>query len=73
MTAAERLYQLIQALSDSQINEVLHFAEFLQQKKLTTPNPRLFPPVPSPDSGVLPNALIQPLAIANCKQNTQTI
>jgi hypothetical protein len=35
MTAAEKLYQLIQTLPESQINEVLHFAEFLQQKQLT--------------------------------------
>ena len=32
MTAAEKLHRLIQALSESQINEVLDFAEFLQQK-----------------------------------------
>jgi len=37
MTAAKKLYQLIQTLPESQINEVLHFAEFLQQKQLTTP------------------------------------
>jgi hypothetical protein len=36
MTAAEKLYQLIQTLPESQINEILHFAEFLQQKQLTT-------------------------------------
>ena len=33
MTAAERLYQLLQTLPDSQINEVLNFAEFLCQKR----------------------------------------
>jgi hypothetical protein len=37
MTAAEKLYQLIQTLPESQINEVLHFAEFLQQKQLSPP------------------------------------
>jgi Protein of unknown function (DUF2281) len=37
MTAAEKLYQLIQALPENQINEVLNFAEFLHQKQLTTP------------------------------------
>jgi Protein of unknown function (DUF2281) len=37
MTAAEKLYQLIQALPDSQINEVLNFAEFLHQKQLSSP------------------------------------
>lgn len=36
MTAAERLYQLIPTLPEDQIAEVLHFAEFLQQKQLTT-------------------------------------
>lgn len=36
MTAAEKLYQIIQTLPESQINEILHFAEFLQQKQLTT-------------------------------------
>ncbi|MEX0270945.1 DUF2281 domain-containing protein [Leptolyngbyaceae cyanobacterium UHCC 1019] len=37
MTAAEKLYQLIQALPENQINEVLHFAEFLHQKQFTSP------------------------------------
>ncbi len=37
MTAAEKLYQLIQALPENQINEVLNFAEFLHQKQLTIP------------------------------------
>jgi len=37
MTAAERLYQVLQTLPDSQINEVLNFAEFLQQKQLSPP------------------------------------
>jgi len=32
MTAAEKLYQLIQSLPENQINEVLNFAEFLYQK-----------------------------------------
>ncbi len=36
MTAAERLYQLIQTLPEDQITEVLHFAEFLHQKQLAT-------------------------------------
>ncbi|MEG4837295.1 DUF2281 domain-containing protein [Microcoleus sp. B9-D4] len=35
MTAAEKLYQLIQTLPESQINEVLNFAEFLHQKQLS--------------------------------------
>ncbi|KGF71393.1 hypothetical protein DO97_20770 [Neosynechococcus sphagnicola sy1] len=44
MKAAEKLYQLIQILPESQINEVLHFAEFLQQKQLTpTPPPAISP------------------------------
>ena len=37
MTATEKLPQLIQALPDSQINEVLNFADFLHKKQLTTP------------------------------------
>jgi len=37
MTAAEKLYQLIQTLPESQINEILHFAEFLHQKQLIPP------------------------------------
>lgn len=37
MTAAEKLYQLIQTLPESQIYEVLHFAEFLHQKQLSPP------------------------------------
>lgn len=44
MTAAERLYQLIQTLPESQINEVLNFAEFLHQKQLTFPKPQDIPP-----------------------------
>ncbi|MEA5421228.1 DUF2281 domain-containing protein [Spirulina sp. CCNP1310] len=37
MTAAEKLYQLIQTLPESQINEILHFAQFLQQKQPSPP------------------------------------
>jgi hypothetical protein len=37
MTAAEKLYQLIQTLPESQTNEILKFAEFLQQKQLSPP------------------------------------
>lgn len=44
MTAAERLHQLIQALPESQINEVLNFAEFLHQKQLPSPSPQAIPP-----------------------------
>jgi Protein of unknown function (DUF2281) len=44
MTAAEKLYQLIQALPENQINEVLNFAEFLHQKQLTTPAAEAIPP-----------------------------
>ncbi|MBW4526703.1 MAG: DUF2281 domain-containing protein [Phormidium tanganyikae FI6-MK23] len=39
MTAAEKLYQLIQTLPENQINEVLHFAECLYQKQLSPPQP----------------------------------
>jgi hypothetical protein len=42
MTAAEKLHQLIQILPESQINEVLNFAEFLHQKQL--PPPQSIPP-----------------------------
>lgn len=36
MTAAEKLYQLIQTMPEEQINEILHFAEFLQHKQTPT-------------------------------------
>ncbi|MEM9090395.1 MAG: DUF2281 domain-containing protein [Cyanobacteria bacterium P01_F01_bin.53] len=36
MTAVEKLQQLIQILPESQIKEVLHFAEFLHQKQSST-------------------------------------
>jgi hypothetical protein len=42
MTAAEKLHQLIQILPEEQINEVLHFAEFLHQTQLTSD--RAIPP-----------------------------
>ncbi len=38
MTAAEKLYQLIQTLPESQINEIFHFAESLQPKQLSPPS-----------------------------------
>ena len=44
MTAAEKLYQLIQTLPENQINEVLNFAEFLHQKQLTPPQVQTIPP-----------------------------
>jgi hypothetical protein len=44
VTAAEKLYQLIQTLPESQIDEVLHFVEFLQQKHPTTPRTKNIPP-----------------------------
>jgi methionine synthase II (cobalamin-independent) len=44
MTAAEKLYQLIQSLPENQINEVLNFAEFLYQKQLTTPPAKAISP-----------------------------
>lgn len=43
MAAAEELYQLIQTLPEDQIAEVLHFAEFLQQKHLATTAPAIPP------------------------------
>ncbi len=43
MTATEKLHQLIQALPENQINEVLNFAEFLHKKKLSTPQPSTIP------------------------------
>lgn len=44
MTAAERLYQLIQTLPENQINEVLNFAEFLYRKQLPSPSSQTIPP-----------------------------
>lgn len=44
MTAAEKLYQLIQTFPESQVNEVLHFAEFLHQKQLTVSSRLPIPP-----------------------------
>ncbi len=44
MTAAEKLYQLIQTLPEDQINEVLHFAEFLHRKHLPIPQIQVIPP-----------------------------
>jgi len=44
MTAAERLQQLIQALPENQISEVLNFAEALHQKQLPPPSPKAIPP-----------------------------
>ncbi|NJP10317.1 MAG: DUF2281 domain-containing protein [Leptolyngbyaceae cyanobacterium RU_5_1] len=43
MTAAERLYQLIQTFPESQITQVLHFAEFLHQKQLSLAQPKAIP------------------------------
>lgn len=57
MTAAERLYQLIQTFPESQINEVLNFAEFLHQKQLSPV--KLSLPALSPDLGASPNGLNQ--------------
>lgn len=42
MTATEKLYQLIQTLPENQINEILDFAESLQQKKQVPP-PKAIP------------------------------
>lgn len=54
MTAAEKLHQLIQTLPEDQINEVLHFAEFLHQKQLTATQPKAVPSDDPPDDP-LPN------------------
>lgn len=40
MTATEKLYQLIQTLSEEQINQILYFAEFLHHQQLTTQSPQ---------------------------------
>jgi len=37
MTTTERLYQLIQTLPEEQINQILYFAESLQQKQHNPP------------------------------------
>jgi hypothetical protein len=44
MTSVEKLYQLIQALPESQVNEILNFAEFLHQKQSDFPHPKAIPP-----------------------------
>ncbi|UJB71132.1 DUF2281 domain-containing protein [Acaryochloris sp. 'Moss Beach'] len=44
MTAAEKLYELIQSLPESQVNEVLNFAEFLHQKQLNISQSQAIPP-----------------------------
>ncbi|WP_299402095.1 DUF2281 domain-containing protein [Acaryochloris sp. IP29b_bin.148] len=44
MTAAEKLYELIQALPESQVNEVLNFAEFLHQKQRNISHSQTIPP-----------------------------
>lgn len=44
MTATEKLYQLLQGFSESQINEVLDFAEFLHHKQLSTTETQNIPP-----------------------------
>jgi hypothetical protein len=43
MTAAEKLHQLIKTLPEAQINELLHFAEFLHQKQLTIAHHKAIP------------------------------
>jgi len=40
MTAAEKLYQLIQTLPEEQINQIVYFAEFIHHKQRTTPSPQ---------------------------------
>ncbi|MCU0569983.1 MAG: DUF2281 domain-containing protein [Oculatellaceae cyanobacterium Prado106] len=44
MTATDKLYQILQTLSEIQINEVLHFAELLHQKQSTASQPQGIPP-----------------------------
>ncbi|QUY41997.1 DUF2281 domain-containing protein [Acaryochloris marina] len=44
MTAAEKLYELIQSLPESQVNEVLNFAEFLHHKQLNSSQSQAIPP-----------------------------
>ena len=44
MTAAEKLYQLIQTLPEDQINLILQFAEFVHQTQRTTTPPQAIPP-----------------------------
>lgn len=39
MTAAEKLHQLIQTLPERQVDEVLQFAEFIQQRHAAPPGP----------------------------------
>jgi hypothetical protein len=44
MTTAEKLYQLIPTLTETQLNEVLSFAEFLQHKQHSIPSQKSIPP-----------------------------
>jgi hypothetical protein len=44
MTATEKLHELIQALPENQVNEVLNFAEFIHRKKVTTAQSPSIPP-----------------------------
>jgi hypothetical protein len=37
MKTTEKLYQLIETFQESQIKEILHFAELLQQKQVPPP------------------------------------
>ena len=73
MTAAEKLYQLIQSFSENQINEVLHFAEFLHQKQLTTRQSQAIPPGTLTGLRGIAKRPGPALAKMSCKLNTQTI
>ena len=44
MTAVEKLYQLVQTLSENQVNEVLNFVEFLHHKQRIVSQPQIIPP-----------------------------
>lgn len=46
MTAAERIYELIQSLPAEQVSEILDFAEFLYEKQLTQKSAKLPSSIP---------------------------
>ena len=46
MTAAERIYELVNALPAEQVSEILDFAEFLYQKQATQSQSNSSAPIP---------------------------
>jgi uncharacterized protein (DUF433 family) len=74
MTATEKLYQLIQTLPESQINEILHFAESLQQKQITSPQSNTTLPNTLPDSDLsITQTIPREIALAQIQQLIEKI